>query len=85
MPLKLSLDKLDVWEDSCIQKRSAHLNGKTYGNSVHLCASALDIPQNYQFARDVALSKPLKLCVNTLLGYLYGEPQGEVRATLFLV
>ena len=35
----MSVDKLDVWNDSRIQRRSAFLNGKTYGERLKFSAS----------------------------------------------
>jgi hypothetical protein len=45
--LEMSVDKLDVWNDPRIQRRSAFLNGKTYGERLKF--PALEAAHDYYF------------------------------------
>jgi hypothetical protein len=82
----MTVDKINVWDDARVQKRSAHLNGRTYGGCHTYLHPAKDT--------DSCPLHPTKLYHPTIhpsilnflfQGYLYGEPEAGFRGTIFLV
>jgi hypothetical protein len=68
----MKVDKLNVWDDARVQKRAAHLNGRTYGRVVNNQALPFYTPF-------------IPVAYSPFQGYLYGEPKGGFRETIFLV
>ncbi|KAF7504089.1 hypothetical protein GJ744_002854 [Endocarpon pusillum] len=76
----MSIDKINVWDDPRVQKRSAHLNGRTYGylysepregcrGTIFLFHGFPDISMGWRYQIPMLLSLGLRVVVPDCMGY----------------